>query len=102
MRVNPDSAEMLAVSEGLRLVAEELRRSFAFYRTLAPLPDPFSLWISGSTARLPGLAAQLSMMLDIPTLVFNPLDTLGAEFRNAAPAGGPQFAQAYGLALRAA
>ena len=102
MRAGPDSAEMIAVNKGLQLVAEELRRSFAFYRTLAPLPDPFSLWISGSTARLPGLAAQLSMMLDIPTIVFNPLDTLGAEFRDAAPPGGPQFAQAYGLALRAA
>ncbi len=102
MRVEPDSAEMVAVHEALHELADELRRSFAFYRTLAPLPDPFSLWISGSTARLPGLGGQLAQLLDVPTFVFDPLDALGADHRGATPAGGPQFAQAYGLALRAA
>jgi type IV pilus assembly protein PilM len=102
MRVAPDSPEMKAVHESLHELADELRRSFAFYRTLAPLPDPFSLWISGSTARLPGLAGELAQLLDVPTFVFDPLDSLGAEFRGTAPAGGPQFAHAYGLALRAA
>jgi type IV pilus assembly protein PilM len=102
MRVAPDAPEMLAVNEALRLLAEELRRSFAFYRTMAPLPEPFSLWISGSTARLPGIAGQLSQLLDVPTFVFDPLDALGAEHRTSTPPGGPQFALAYGLALRAA
>jgi len=102
MRVDPVSPEMLAVNESLLELVDELRRSFAFYRTLAPLPDPFSLWISGSTARLPGLAGQLAQRLDVPTFVFNPLDALGAEHRTSAPPGGPQFAQAYGLALRVA
>jgi type IV pilus assembly protein PilM len=102
LRVSPDSAEMLAVRDALRLLAEELRRSFSYYRTLGPLPDPFSLWIAGSTARLPGIAGQLAEMLGAPAFVFDPLDALGAEFRTSAPSGGPQFAQAYGLALRAA
>jgi type IV pilus assembly protein PilM len=102
MRVEPGSPEMLAVREALVELVDELRRSFAFYRTLAPLPDPFSLWISGSTARLPGIAGQLSQLLDVPTFVFDPLDTLGADHRSSSPAGGPQFAHAYGLALRVA
>lgn len=102
LRVDPESLEMQAVNSALGELAEELRRSFAFYRTLAPLPDPFSLWISGSTARLPGIAGQLSQMLDVPTFVFDPLDVLGIESRAGAAPGGPQFAQAYGLALRAA
>ncbi len=102
LRVEPDSPEMLAVHETLLGLVDELRRSFAFYRTLAPLPDPFSLWLSGSTARLPGLAGQVSQLLDVPTFVFDPLDALGADHRTTAPPGGPQFAQAYGLALRAA
>ena len=102
MRVLADSPEMLGVRDAMALMAEELRRSFAFYRTLAPLPEPFSLWLCGSTARLPGIAGMLSELLDVPVFVFDPLDALGAEFRTAAPPGGPQFAQAYGLALRAA
>ena len=102
MRVSPDAPEMLAVHTALGQLADELRRSFTFYRTLGPLPDPFSLWISGSTARLPGLAGQLSELLEVPTFVFDPLDALGADYRTSAPPGGPQFAQAYGLALRAA
>jgi type IV pilus assembly protein PilM len=102
MRVSSDSPEMLAVRDSLRLLAEELRRSFSYYRTLGPLPDPFSLWLAGSTARLPGIAGQIAELLDVPTFVFDPLDALGAEFRTTAPPGGPQFAQAYGLALRVA
>ncbi len=102
LRVVPDSPEMRAVHDALAHLADELRRSFAFYRTLAPLPEPFSLWISGSTARLPGIAGMLSELLDVPVFVFDPLDALGAEFRTTAPPGGPQFAQAFGLALRAA
>src|SRR5207249_3721720 len=51
-------------SDGMRAIVEclrhdlmrELRSSFAFYRTLAELPSPLELWISGGSARLPGLA----------------------------------------------
>ncbi len=102
MRIQWDSREMKAVRAALDKMAEELRRSFAFYRTLAPLPEPFTLWLSGNTARLPGIAGQLAEMLQIPTLIFNPLDSLGSIAHTATPMGGPQFAQAYGLALRTA
>jgi type IV pilus assembly protein PilM len=102
LRVPAGSHEMRAVRASLEQLADELRRSFAFYRTLAPLPDPFSLWLSGSTARLPGIAGQVAELLGVPTFIFDPLEALGAEFRAGSPPGGPQFAQAYGLALRAA
>jgi type IV pilus assembly protein PilM len=102
IRVDPGSAEMVAAREALRALAEELRRSFAYYRTLAPLPEPFTLWLSGNTARLPGIAGELSAMLEVPTFVFDPLESVPADARAGLPAGGPQFAQAYGLALRTA
>jgi len=102
LRVAPDSIEMRAVEQAMAVLADELRRSFAFYRTLAPLPEPFALWISGNTARLPGIAGMLSEQLDIPAFVFDPLDDLGGGALPNAPAGGPQFAQACGLMLRAA
>lgn len=102
IRVDPDSAEMQGVREALRTFAEEMRRSFAYYRTLAPLPEPFTLWLSGNTARLPGIAGAMSAMLEIPTFVFDPLESVPADARPDLPAGGPQFAQAFGLALRTA
>ncbi len=101
MRVDWSDREMQAVRTSLAdELADELRRSLAFYRTLAPLPEPMSLWVSGATARLPGLAAQLSEVLDVPTLMFDPLDQLGPQHRAVHAPGGPQFALAYGLALR--
>ena len=101
-RVDWDSREMQAVLEALRTdLVEELRRSFAFYRTLGQLPDPMRMWISGGTARLPGLAARLGELIGTPVLLFDPVEKMQ---RGAAGDGapGPQFAQAYGLALRTA
>lgn len=101
LRVKWTDRELQAVRHSLEKdLGEELRRSFAFYRTLAPLPEPLTLWLSGATARLPGLAAQLSEVLDIPTLIFNPLEALGTHHGRTPPPGGPQFALAFGLALR--
>lgn len=103
LRVDWDSPEMQAVAESLRIeLVDELRRSFAFYRTQGRLPDPLRLWLSGGSARLPGLAARLSEMLSTPVQLFDPLFGVdGARRANQAP-GGPQYAQAFGLALRAA
>lgn len=100
LRLQPDSPEMLAARASAASLAEEIRRSFAFYRTIGRLPDPLTLWMSGSTARLPGLAGQLSEGLGIPVLRFDPLESLGNAMGTVS--GGPQFAQAFGLALRAA
>ncbi len=97
-RVDWGSPEMQAMLDALRRdLVEELRRSFAFYRTMGRLPDPMKLWLSGGTARIPGLAARLGELIGFPVLLFSPLE------RDAESAGartGPQFAQAYGLALR--
>jgi type IV pilus assembly protein PilM len=100
IRVDPESAEMRGIREALRELADELRRTFTYYRTLGPLPDPFTLWLSGNTARLPGIAGEMSALLEIPTFVFDPFENVAADARDGLPEGGPQFAQAYGLALR--
>jgi type IV pilus assembly protein PilM len=100
LRVDWDSPEMHAVQDSLRRdLADELRRSFAFYRTLGHLPDPMRLWLSGGSARLPGLAARLGEILGSPVQLFDPIRSLEAP-PPGATAGGPQFAQAYGLAMR--
>jgi Tfp pilus assembly PilM family ATPase len=59
-----------------------------------------SLHVSGGVARLAGLPEALGESLALPVTTFSPLDTneRGARIH----AGGPQYAQAYGLALRAA
>jgi type IV pilus assembly protein PilM len=99
-RVDWDSLEMRAVLDCLRTeLAEELRRSFAFYRTMGRLPDPLRLRVSGGSARLPGLAARLSELLGVPVLLFNPLESAHGTPTGT---GGPQFATAFGLAQRSA
>jgi type IV pilus assembly protein PilM len=96
LRVDWESPEFQAIQESLRRdLVDEVLRSFAFYRTQAHLPSLPRLWISGGSARLPGLTHRLSEMLNVPVLLFDPLNG-GAGGR-----GGPQFAQAYGLTLRA-
>jgi type IV pilus assembly protein PilM len=96
-QASPEAAAARAEVEAL---GEELRRSFAFYRTIAELPDTFTLRLSGGTARLAGLPEHLSDVAGVNVSTFSPLDVheRGARIQ----AGGPQFAQAYGLALRAA
>jgi len=101
LRVDWDSPELRAVSDALRRdLVDELRRSFAFYRTQGHLPDPLRLWLAGGSARLPGMAARLSEILGSPVQLFDPIQTLESSARTAHPVGGPQFAQAYGLAMR--
>ncbi len=99
-RVEWSSRELQAVRQALeRDLVDEVRRSLAFYRTLGHLPESLRLQLSGATARLPGLAERLGEMLGLPASVFDPFADLGGAAR-ARIAGGPQFAQAFGLALR--
>ena len=99
-RVDWTGRELRAVRQALeRHLVDEIRRSLAFYRTLGHLAESLRLQVSGATARLPGIDAQLAEMLGFPVTVFDPLAELGGAAR-ARVAGGPQFAQAYGLALR--
>jgi type IV pilus assembly protein PilM len=96
LRVDWESPEFQAIQESLRRdLADELLRSFAFYRTQAQLLTLPRLWISGGSSRLPGIATRLGDMLNVPVLLLDPLN--GSATRGA----GPQFAQAYGLTLRA-
>ena len=91
--------EMGFIFDALRFdLVEELRRSIAFYRTIGKLQEPFTLWLSGGSARLPGLAARLHELLECPVVVFNPMTSIDGA--GAAAPIAPQFAQALGLALR--
>jgi type IV pilus assembly protein PilM len=101
-KVDWSSREMGAMMQSLQHdLVDELRRSFAFYRTVGNLPESLKLWVSGGCARLPGLSARLSEMLATPVLLFDPLAALpGFVRRTDAGAAAPQFAQALGLALR--
>jgi type IV pilus assembly protein PilM len=102
-RVDWEIPAMKAMLDCIRTeLVDEVRRSLAFYRTIAALPEPFNLWISGGSARLPGLAAHLTEMLSVPVLLFNPIDQIATSDPRGGkrPVVGPQFAQALGLALR--
>jgi len=96
--------EMQAMSDSMRdRLVDDVLRSLAFYRTLGRLPEQLSMWISGGSARLPGLAGRLTELLGFPVLLFNPLDYLTGDPRSGSrPNVAPQFAQAFGLSLRTA
>lgn len=101
LRVDWDSSEMRAVLEAIRTVlVEELRRSIAFYRTQGTLPESLRISISGGSARLPGLAARMSELLGSPVSLLNPIQQILGQNSADASLSGPQFAQAFGLALR--
>ncbi len=93
-------AEARAARDAVDELAAEVRRSLAFYGTLAALPERMTLRLSGGTTRLRGLSQRLTELLGMPATPFSPLDALERGARVGTP--GPQFAQAYGLALRAA
>jgi len=91
-------------------LVEELRRSLAFYRTIGKLPESLTLWVSGGSARLPGLTERLHELLDCLVRVFDPMRSLtgalvngaakGPRAADAEPLRAPHFTQAVGLALR--
>jgi type IV pilus assembly protein PilM len=101
-RVDWSSREMTAMLGCIqRELGDELRRSFAFYRTVGNLPESFRLSISGGCARLPGLAERLTEMLSVPVQLFDPLEAMpSAPRRGDGAVAAPQFAQALGLSLR--
>ena len=92
--------EMGFILEALRYdLIEELKRSVAFYRTIGKLSEPFTLWLSGGAARLPGLSQRLEELLEAPVHVFDPMESMNGG-RGNRELKSPQFAQALGLALR--
>lgn len=98
-----DSPEWRALADSLRRdLAEEMVRSIAFYRTQAHFPDLPKLYLSGGTARFPGIAKRLGETLGVVVEVLDPFGGMGSTRAGATPPSGPQFAQAFGLAMRAA
>jgi type IV pilus assembly protein PilM len=94
-RVDWSCRELMAVHDALsRGLVNEVRHSLAFYRTVGHLPENPRLLLSGGTARLPGLAERLANLLEFPVSVFDPLGD-HTDDRH-----GPQYTQAFGLALR--
>jgi type IV pilus assembly protein PilM len=98
-----DSAEWRALADSLRRdLAEEVVRSIAFYRTQAHFPDLPKLYLSGGTARFAGIAKRLGETLAVAVEVLDPFGGMGSTRAGTSPPSGPQFAQAFGLAMRAA
>ena len=77
-------------------------RSIAFYRTQAHFPDLPKLFLSGGTVRFPGIAQRLGETLGVAVEVLDPFGGMGSTRAGTTPPSGPQFAQAFGLVLRAA
>jgi len=98
--LSQDGPEARAALRALERLTEEVRRSVAYYGTLAPLPGTLSLHVCGGTTRLAGLTEHLGEQLGMPVTVYSPLDAIDSRAQGATV--GPQYAQAYGLALRAA
>ncbi len=96
--VDWNARELAGVPDMLRRqLVEEILRSLAFYRTQAALTDIPRIWLSGASARLPGLSARLTELMGINVAAFDPV---GAMATSSGITGTPQFAQAYGLATR--
>ena len=68
-RSTPTPRGMQAVQSCMRTLGDELRRSFTFYRTMAPLPDSFSA-VRQAPRACPGVAGWLAEALDVPVLVY--------------------------------
>ena len=98
-----DSPEGRALEGSLRRdLAEEVVRSIAFYRTQAHFPDLPKLYLSGGTARFPGIGKRLGDTLGVAVEILDPFGGMGSTRAGTTPPSGPQYAQAFGLALRAA
>lgn len=98
--IEADSPEAMAARRSLDRLVDEVRRSIAYYGTLSPLPNAIALHLCGGTTRLAGLTTRLGRLLNMPVHAFTPFE--GHERGVPLQGAGPQFAQAYGLALRAA
>lgn len=81
--------------EAVLRLAEDIRRSWAFYGTQATLPEDLMVHVSGGCVRLSGLVEQLESGLGRRTRRFGALE-IGARQSQREP----QFTQALGLAMR--
>lgn len=85
-------------------LAEEIQRSFDFFRSSAQVSTIHRMVLSGGSARLPGLSAYLSHALGLPVEIANPLRDIIADPKKFDPEYlsfiAPQIAVGIGLALR--
>lgn len=92
-----------AIMPILQELVTELRRSLDFYRNRANGLGAQQILLTGGTAKLPGLADYLTVNLETPTMVGNPLQYLSTGPK-ADPTYlqdvGPVFPVSVGLALR--
>jgi len=92
-----------AIMPVLQELVTELRRSLDFYRNRANGLGAQQILLTGGTAKLPGLADYLTVNLETPTSVGNPLQYLSTGPK-ADPSYlldvGPVFPVCVGLAVR--
>lgn len=85
-------------------LGEEIRRSFAFFRSSTGNEVIHKVLLSGGCARLPGLRESLEESLEIVTEICNPMRTIKADPKMFDPEYleyiSPQAAVSVGLALR--
>jgi type IV pilus assembly protein PilM len=87
----------------LNELVTELRRSLDFYRNRANGLGAQQVVITGGTAKLPGLAEFLTINLEVPVTVGNPLEYLSTGPKadpNYLKDVGPVFPVSVGLAVR--
>jgi len=84
-------------------IVEEIQRSLSFFWTAATDEPLGGVVLSGGTARMPGLTAQLTQRLGCAVEIANPfrrLQVSGGVDRKLAEASAPALAVAVGLATR--
>lgn len=93
-----------AVKPVLTVVVDELRKSMNYFQQEARSEPPRSLIVSGGSSGLPGLAAELTKMLNMEVQVGNPFArpnlTVDAESAKSLANFAPIYAVSVGLALR--
>lgn len=93
--LSQDHPAARAAREAVLRLADDVRRSLAFYGTQATLPEGLMVHVSGGCARLPGLVEHLEMGLGKATRRFGSLEVGARQSQRE-----PQFTQALGLAMR--
>ncbi len=84
-------------------LAEEIHRALSFFWTAATDEQISTIFLSGGTARVPGLVSLLSERLEVPVHIVNPLTNVtfasGVD-RSALEKDAPSYAIAVGLGVR--
>lgn len=84
-------------------LAEEIHRALSFFWTAATDEQISMIFVSGGTARVPGLVSLLSERLEVPVHIVNPLTNVtvaGGVDRAALEKDAPSYAIAVGLGVR--